>query len=63
MVFSFDPSTEISKRSTLDKWKINVIAAIRRKLEKKAGTNKKKGDSKKEDQIKEDTHNPEFSPF
>jgi alpha-soluble NSF attachment protein len=55
--------TDIGKRSTLDKWKINVIAAIKRKLEKRSGGSKKKGpDSKKED-IREDTHNPDFNPF
>lgn len=63
--FSHEAS-DLSKRSTLDKWKINVIAAIKRKLDKKAGVSKPK-DAKKEEAMqeaaKEDTHNPDFSPF
>lgn len=59
-------SADLSKRSTLDKWKINVIAAIKRKLDKKAGVDKAKDSSKnntKEETMKGDTHNPDFSPF
>lgn len=58
--------TDLSKRSTLDKWKINVIAAIKRKLDKKAGIAKPKETAMEESKqgvSKEDTHNPDFSPF
>jgi hypothetical protein len=47
----------------LDKWKINVIASIKRKLEKRSGGSKKQEGQSKKEEIKEDTHNPEFSPF
>jgi hypothetical protein len=59
-------STELSKRSTMDKWKINVIATIKRKLDKRAGVTDSKKGGKKGDMSEaknEDTHDPDFSPF
>lgn len=56
-------STDLGKRTTLDKWKINVLAAIKRRLDKKAGVEDKKKAPKAEEQMEEQQIDPNYSPF